>query len=253
LTDSAFNNSPPEIPPPDREKTDSLIPSHFRTSKLSYITLIFLLLIWPAASIVMLGDPKEALNLISASPILLVYLPTIVTQWLLFLLIFLTAYREETGLKGVGFKRIRLIDFFIALAFLLVSNLILSLSALVLNEIGLAIPGEIELLLPETGVEKIFWVILSLTAGICEEVAFRGYLITRLKILGKAKSWIMPVIVSSIIFGSGHSYQGLGGFILLTIYGAMFAALFIKTNSLWPCIIAHFFQDFGALFYPYSS
>jgi membrane protease YdiL (CAAX protease family) len=30
----------------------------------------------------------------------------------------------------------------------------------------------------------------------------------------------------------------------------MFAWLFVRTKSLWPCIIAHFFQDFTALFIP---
>lgn len=245
----------------NREGVDSIpindhlpepLPSHFRISRLTYITLGFLLIIWPAASIIMVGNPAEALKTLALSPILLIYLPTIVTQWLLFLLIYLTTYREETGLRGIGFKPIRLLDFLYAVAFLLVSNLLLTLLSLLLAQIGLPFQGEIQFLLPKTGAERIFWIILSLTAGICEEVAFRGYLITRLRLLGKTKSWILPVFVASIIFGSGHSYQGLSGFILLSVYGAMFAALFIKTGSLWPCIIAHFFQDFSALFYPFQ-
>lgn len=237
--------------PPDNHRPEPL-PSHFRTSRLTYITLGFLLLIWPAASIIMVGDPAKTLEALALSPILLIYLPTMVTQWLLFLLIYLTTYREETGLPGIGFKPIKLLDFFYAIAFLLVSNLLLTLFSLFLAHIGLPFKGEIQFLLPETGAERFFWIILSLTAGICEEVAFRGYLITRLMLLGKTKTWILPVFVASIVFGSGHSYQGLSGFILLSIYGVMFAALFIKTKSLWPCIIAHFFQDFSALFYPFQ-
>jgi len=209
------------------------------------------MIIWPAASIMMVDNPSAALDTLSLSPILFIYLPTMVTQWLLFLLIFFTVRREETGLAGIGFKRIRLLDIFYAIAFLLVSNLILALLSLLLAHLGLPIEGEIQFLLPKNGTERIVWVPLSLTAGVCEEVAFRGYLITRMRLLGRNKNWILPVFVASIIFGSGHSYQGLSGFILMSVYGALFAVLFIRTGSLWPCIIAHFFQDFSALFYPY--
>jgi len=156
-------------------------------------------------------------------------------------------------LAGIGFRRLRLLDFFWALAFLLASNLLLSLLALLLAQFGLEIPGELELILPKNNTERIFWVLLSFTAGFCEEAAFRGYLLTRIKLFGKTRGWLLPVIISSLAFGSGHAYQGLGGFILLSIYGAMFALLFLRTGSLWPPIIAHFFQDFSALFFPFQK
>jgi len=215
--------------------------------------MFFLLIVWPAISMIMIGDPAEALALVSVSPILMMYAPTIVMQWIMFGLIYLTVYREQTGLRGIGFRRPRVIDLLYAIAFLLVSNLLLTFFALFLGWIGLPVAEELELILPTTGLERFFWVILSITAGIVEEVVFRGYLITRLRMFGRAKSWVLPVIIASVSFGSGHSYQGVGGFILLSVYGAMFAVLFIKTKSLWPVIIAHFFQDFSALFYPYQQ
>ncbi len=189
----------------------------------------------------------------AVSRALLVYLPNIVIQWLVFTLIFVTTFREGTGLKGIGFNGIKLIHFLWAIAFLLASNLILSLLALLLSQVNIAIPGELGLILPETNTERALWVILSITAGVCEEAAFRGYLVTRIKQFGRLKRWTIPIIVSSMVFGSGHAYQGAGGLILLSIYGAMFAVLYIRAGSLWPCIIAHFFQDFSALFYPYQS
>jgi membrane protease YdiL (CAAX protease family) len=199
-----------------------------------------------------IGDPSAALKKLADSPIYLIYIPTIVTHWLIFLLIFLTTYREQTGLVGIGFRKIRLIDFFWALAFLLASNLLLSLISVLLKLINLEIPGELELILPKTGAERILWVFLSITAAICEETAFRGYLITRIKIFGGTKGWVLPVILASLAFGSGHAYQGIGGFILIFFYGAMFAILFLYTGTLWPAVIAHFFQDFSALFFPFQ-
>lgn len=201
----------------------------------------------------MIGDPSEALTLVSISPILMMYAPTIVMQWILFGLIYLTTYREQTGLRGIGFKRPRLIDLFYAVAFLLVANLLLTFFALFLAWIGLPVAEELTLVLPTTGLERFFWVLLSITAGIVEETVFRGYLITRLRMFGHTTSWILPVIIASISFGTGHSYQGVGGFILLSVYGAMFSVLFIMTKSLWPVIIAHFFQDFSAMFFPYQQ
>ena len=241
------NTPAPSEPLPQEPPRDT-----FHKSRLSYFTLFLLLILWPASSILFVGDPTEALKSLSISLIYLVYIPTLVIQWLVFALIYLTTYREQTGLAGIGFRKLRLIDFFWAVAFLLVSNLILSLLAVLLKLVNLEIPGEVGLILPTNGTERILWVILAITAGICEEAAFRGYLITRIKIFGKTNSWILPVILASLAFGSGHAYQGIGGFILISIYGSLFAILFLKTKSLWPCVIAHFFQDFSALFFPYQ-
>ncbi len=249
-----FERFPVSTPGIERPVDESKFPNdNFAKKKLSYFTLAFLLIVFPVLSMSLMGDPKEALELLADSPIALIYLPTMITHWLIFLLIFLTTRSENTGLAGLGFKRIRLLDVLWAVAFLLVSNLILSLLSLLLGKFGLGIPGEIELILPETATERIVWVFLSLTAGICEETAFRGYLLTRLKIFGRTKGWLIPIFVSSLVFGMGHTYQGTGGFILITIYGMMFGLLYIKTGSIWPCIIAHFFQDFSALFFPFQK
>ncbi len=201
----------------------------------------------------MIGDSSETLALVSISPIIIMYAPTIVMQWIMFGLIYLTVFREQTGLRGIGFKRPRLIDLFYAVAFLLVANLFLTFFALFLGWVGLPVAEELTLILPRTGLERFFWVVLSITAGIVEETVFRGYLITRLRMFGRSNSWILPIIIASVSFGTGHSYQGVGGFILLSVYEAMFSILFIKTKTLWPVIIAHFFQDFSALFYPYQQ
>ncbi|HWR82135.1 MAG TPA: CPBP family intramembrane glutamic endopeptidase, partial [Candidatus Deferrimicrobium sp.] len=87
-------------------------------------------------------------------------------------------------------------------------------------------------------------------AGVCEETAFRGYLMTRLRLLGRFRSWAIPTVISAVAFGICHAYQGLPGFIVITAYGVMLSILYIRTGSLWPPIIAHFFQDFAALFVP---
>jgi membrane protease YdiL (CAAX protease family) len=110
--------------------------------------------------------------------------------------------------------------------------------------------GEIQFLIPEDATGRVVWVLVSFTAGFCEEVGFRGYLMTRLRLVGRFQSWLVPTIVSALIFGACHAYQGWPGFIILSVYGAMFSLLYIRTGSLWPCVIAHSLQDLGALFFP---
>lgn len=243
----------PHYPGVPEEPDDGIVTSNFRKSRLGYFTLFFLLIFWPLMSILTVGNPEDLLKTLSLSPIFLVYIPTMVIQWIIFGLVYLTLWREGTGLRGIGLKRIRSIDFFWAIAFVLASNVILAGVAYILKIFGLEIPLELELILPKTPAEKILWALLAITAGFCEETIFRGYLITRLKLYAKTKTWILPVILASLSFGSGHAYQGWGGLILITTYGAMFALLFLHTGTLWPVILAHFLQDFMAPYMPFDT
>lgn len=196
--------------------------------------------------------------------LMITLIATIIMQWGLFLILFLATIREQTGLHGIGFNRShriylgwgivihtpRRIDFAWGLSFLLAANLILAGLAWGLEQVGLPMPGEIALLIPQDTVGRVVWVFVSITAGVCEETMFRGYLMTRLRILGKTQSWIIPTAISALAFGICHSYQGIPGMIVLTVYGVLFSLLYIRTGSIWPGIIAHFFQDFLALFIP---
>jgi len=221
--------------------------AHFFT----YFTLAFLLIGYPGMALVGGGDdPLKLLKDMSPGVLIILLLATIAFQWASFFLVFWTTYVEKTGLTGLGFTRFNKVYLAWTIAFLLVSNLFLSGLAWVLGQIGLPMPGEISLLIPQDAFGRVIWVAVSATAGICEEAMFRGYLMTRLRLLGKFKSWVIPTVVSSIAFGVCHSYQGIPGLIVISTYGALFALLYIRTGSIWPCVLAHFLQDAGALFYP---
>jgi len=81
------------------------------------------------------------------------------------------------------------------------------------------------------------------TAAFFEELLWRGYLMNRLVDLqGKETklTWAISLVASAIIFGLGHTYQGLGGVIKITVYGLLFGASFLGVRrNLWPVIIAH--------------
>ena len=224
--------------------------SDFRFSILTWVSLAVLLIAYPLFSIATAEDPSELLKGMSAGELITVLVVTIAIQWFMFLAIFVSVNFEKTGMKGLGFKSLRTIDFAYAAAFLLGAFGVLVLLELGLASIGLPMSGEIALLVPQDMAGRIVWVVLSLSAGICEETAFRGYLMTRLRIVGRFNSWVVPTVVSAVVFGACHAYQGWPGFIVISVYGAMLSLLYIRTGSIWPGIIAHFLQDFGALFYP---
>ena len=226
--------------------------TRFRRSAMTWFSLVILLVLYPAMSLAGIGeDPSAMLRNMNQGILLFMLIVTVLVQWTIFMFNYAAVYLEGTGLPGIGLKKIRMVDFAWATAFLLAANLLLAGVAWVLAQIGLPMPGEIGNLVPTTLAGKVVWVGVSFTAGFCEEVAFRGYLMTRLRILLKGNNWLVPTIISAVAFGACHAYQGWPGFIVITIYGALFSLLYIRTGSLWPCIIAHFFQDFGALIFPH--
>lgn len=77
-----------------------------------------------------------------------------------------------------------------------------------------------------------------------EELAMRGYLITRLRQLG-ASTW-SAVVLSAGLFGAYHIYQGLGATVLVTLFGFVFAFAFLRIGRLWPLVVGHLLLDIVA-------
>jgi len=80
-------------------------------------------------------------------------------------------------------------------------------------------------------------------AGVYEDIVFRGFFLGRLRILmATGKSWVgdaLSVVISSVIFGLGHLYQGWFGVMKTTVAGMCLAILVLLTKSVWPAMIAH--------------
>jgi membrane protease YdiL (CAAX protease family) len=223
----------------------------FKLSAWTFLALFVLVVFYPGISILAIDeDPGALLKSLNQGTLMFTLIATVLFQWAIFLGLYVSVYFEGTGLAGLGLGRIRMLDFAWAGAFFLSAWLVLTGLAWVLAQIGLPMPGEIGLLIPTDPFGRVVWVIVSFTAGFCEEIAFRGYLMSRLRLLGRFKTWVVPTVISAIAFGMCHAYQGWPGFIIITVYGVLFSLLYIRTGRLWPCIIAHTFQDLGALFVP---
>jgi membrane protease YdiL (CAAX protease family) len=96
-------------------------------------------------------------------------------------------------------------------------------------------------LLPQSPAEMVVWVLLSVTAGFCEETVFRGYFQKQFFALtGRVE---IAIVLQAIVFGIGHVYQGTKSAFVITIYGALFGILAAKRKSLRPGMMQHAAQD----------
>jgi membrane protease YdiL (CAAX protease family) len=96
-------------------------------------------------------------------------------------------------------------------------------------------------LLPQTGVEKSLWILVSVAAGICEEAIYRGYFQRQFgAITGSAT---VAIVASSILFGAVHLYQGWSRATIIAISAILFGAVAEWRGSVRPGMFAHSFQD----------
>lgn len=172
------------------------------------------------------------------------YLQTLVFEWLLFL--FIVAGVRRSG-KPVGLvvggrwesARQVLKDIGIAGAYWLVSGVLLVILTRLLHVTGFA--RKLDFILPHGAIEITLWVALSITAGICEETIFRGYLQRQFTAL--TKNIPLGIVLSAPAFGAAHAYQGPRMMIVIGLYGAMFGILAYWRGTVRPGMIAHAWQD----------
>lgn len=100
-------------------------------------------------------------------------------------------------------------------------------------------------LAPTNGQEVAAWIGLCIIAGIAEELVFRGYLQRQFTAWSRGAAAV-GVVVSALLFGTAHGYQGIRNMVLLAIFGALFSLLALYRHSLRPGIFAHSWHDLFA-------
>jgi membrane protease YdiL (CAAX protease family) len=96
-------------------------------------------------------------------------------------------------------------------------------------------------LTPHGAAEAVLWVLLSISAGISEELVFRGYLQRQLTAFTGRTS--LALILQAAVFGVAHGYQGVQACLAIALYGALFTLLALWRKSLRPGMIAHAWTD----------
>jgi uncharacterized protein len=169
------------------------------------------------------------------------YSRTILFEWLTLALVLVGVWLHGSSLLTVLGDRWRSVSQFfrhvgIALLFLIATIVFTSMA----GSHGSA-GDRATLLLPDGRIEIALWVLLSITAGICEEAVYRGYL--QKQFIALTRSVPVGIILSALAFGLAHSYQGFARASMISVLGAMGGVLAYWCRSVRPGMIAHALQD----------
>jgi membrane protease YdiL (CAAX protease family) len=171
------------------------------------------------------------------------YAVTLFYEWLLFVLVVAGVRRSGASVLivfGEYWHSVRQVlrDIAIAAGFWIVAAMFLWIFGWLLR---IAALGRNVSMLPRRGIELTLWIALSISAGICEETIFRGYL--QRQFMALTKSAPAGILLSAAAFGAAHAYQGFRMAILIGLYGAMFGILAYWRGSVRPGMIAHAWND----------
>ena len=100
--------------------------------------------------------------------------------------------------------------------------------------------GDYDMIMPRRRKDSWGFYLVSITAGITEEVVFRAFLIGIFAL-------VMPIwgaaALALFMFLAGHAYQGLGGILRITPISIILTLAFVLSGSLWPAIVLHVAVD----------
>jgi membrane protease YdiL (CAAX protease family) len=184
-----------------KRKTGSLVPRYWQTMVRGWLVALLVLLAWR-----WLGRPFAELGL--DVPV---------------------GFRGQLGLVAVGAAVLVAAVQFVRLKALTPEQMARAAKAIARTKIG-----------PGTRAELAVFILVALTAGVWEELLYRGFLIW---FLAPLTGSIGAVVLSSLVFGLGHIYQGTKGVLFTSAIGLLFAAAFVLTHSLWWLMAAHALID----------
>ena len=102
-------------------------------------------------------------------------------------------------------------------------------------------PQSVQQLFPHTLAEKLLWLVVSVTAGFCEELTFRGYL--QRQFFALTNRMAPAIFLQAAVFGFGHGYQGGRLIMTIFVYGMIFGLVAWWRRDLRSCMLAHAWTD----------
>ena len=171
------------------------------------------------------------------------YRNTAINHWILFLIALVLWSSAERPWSALGFE-FSFDRWFLAALGLTIAGIVLlfvqvrQVVSAGQEELALvrAQFGKLALIIPQNGNELSRFYLVSITAGIVEEVLWRGFLIWY---LSQSMPLWLAAVVSSIGFGLAHAYQGTAQLPKVTLVGAAFAGLYLLSGSIWLPMLFH--------------
>jgi len=199
--------------------------------------LIAIIVIWAFCAALTAGRLRAS----AGSSHIFFYLRALIFEWLVVGYIAWGVRRRGGTLRGlIGGSWERARDFWRDVLLFWIA----ALTGLAILRVALQVKrtlDNVRFLAPHTRGEIVVWILVSLTAGFCEETIFRGYL--QRQFIAWSGKPIVGILLSSVLFGLAHAYQGGKQTIVLGAFGALFGLLADWRRSLRPGMMAHAWQD----------
>lgn len=167
------------------------------------------------------------------------YLPLLAAEWGLLFYLRMGLHRRGKTLRGLVSARplgARALATDIAIGLLLLAAWLAAEYAFD-RAFGPGNQASIQPLLVRHAADIPLWILLALSAGLVEELTFRGYLQRQFGAL-LGNRWL-GVLAQAILFGVTHGYQGATLVLKIAVFGLLFGALALCRRSLVPGMIAH--------------
>ena len=193
------------------------------------------------------GSSASGGQLASHSSAIPIYLTLMAMDWALFYYCWAAVHHHGGGLatlsggRWTSWKSLA-VDMAIALPFwLLWEGVATGTHWLVSGASGHGSAKTVDSLLPRSLTEILVWIALSVTAGICEELAFRGFLQQQFHAL--SGNIVVAVAAQGLVFGLFHSYQGWRNVAVISVLGALYGALAAWRRNVRANILVHAWGD----------
>lgn len=140
------------------------------------------------------------------------------------------------GYVGCAFRNPRslLLDIPVALLLSAISFLVAPVMFRALGQTGWA---SLEGMRPRNGLEIAVWIVMALSAGVCEETVFRGYL--QQQFFGWTRHASVGVFGQAVVFGLSHGYQAWKNMVLVFVLGCIYGVFVPLRKGLRANMLAH--------------
>lgn len=173
----------------------------------------------------------------------------IITAWYIIQIYIVSKILQSAGWKfaDIGFSFVKKSTFFFIGGYLLFSVALLIFIELALANsiVDIEKMNNISSLTPKTTTARIIFIIMGLTAGLAEEIVYRGFAIKAL-VSNKINKWL-AVFAATIPFVFQHGLKSMDQFWWFLIWGIVFGVLFLWLKKLTFNIIIHWLVILSAM------
>jgi uncharacterized protein len=209
----------------------------FNSPALQWAARLWTTLLLAALPALMLVQAQQLRDL-EVLPRQAAYISSIISLWLLAAVTLIVSSIAGIPFTALGFAATPLTPFLLWTGALTAAGVGM---VLIFHASGFRDSELVRQLIPVTGTDRALFLGVSITAGVCEEIVFRGFLLHVL--LLATGSLPLALLLSSGVFGVVHAYQQPLGALRAALLGAMLALPLLLTGSIYPAIVAHILID----------